>query len=248
MISLTQALENAKLVKEGDEWTDLLTFVHLFHSDGKQGVVAMPGDTGESLWAAVGEICVTARVAEGPLDSVLFLTDARMRTLAEGEERPENDNLQEKWQAGDKDGITETLILHIMHSDGSMESAMQPYDADARTWGEPTIVEKDSDITVGGGIVDALRLAVADIDPDGNKADELADFIANAHRNPLLRAVARRNRGEEIDIAQIMGEVSTTDMEEAAARIAEAHPEPPAATNVVSIAEYLEERDAGDPV
>lgn len=250
MIPIEKAVEGVKKMKEGCGWTDTMPFLHIFHADGKSAVVAIPeGGTGPALWETVGDAILTARVAEGPVEGALFVTDARMKTMAkDGDESPPvPGELQERWDAGDRDGIVEALFITIAKDDGTIEAVSLPYDAEAQTWDEPHFMKEEGDEQIGGGIVDAMRLAVADIAPDGTKDEGLTEFVKDAHRNPLLRQVAQMTRGIEMDLAT--GEPigpDSTDLEATAARIMSESVKAsggPIDISGVTINEYLEDQD-----
>lgn len=199
MLTIDEALSGAKQMKEGSDWTDTVPLMHTFHTNGQQNVVAMPEmGSGPEAWANVGMAAVQLRIADGPMEGAITVLDARMRVLEKGQERPEVDELQKKWLAGDRDGIVECMFVTLMRGDGSYEVISQPYDADTQTWDEPTRMSSDDpDVVGGGGMLDALRLGVASVAPDGSIDQPLQDYIDKMHAIPLLREAAKAQFHQE---------------------------------------------------
>lgn len=202
MIPIEQALTAVKTMKEADDWADLMPFLHLFHESDHQSVIALPDiGGGPSAWIAIAQLLIQARVVDGPLEGSLYVTDARMRTLQPGETLEGGEDLQTRWLAGDREGITECLMLTFVMGDGSYKQIYQPYNAEDRTWGESFQASSDDPDSpeAGGGMMDALRLGTASIAPTGVKDADLDKFISDSHTNPLIRASAREAMGMPSD-------------------------------------------------
>lgn len=182
MLELDKAVDAAKEMKESN-WEDICPFLHVIQTD-KHGLIALPDlGTGPQAWMALARVLFELRAMNGPILDVLMVSDARMRQLEKGEQRPDNDNLQKKWEDGDRDGIVECLILLLVHQDGSVEAAHLPYDAESRTWLE----QEDAPDDLQGGMLDALRLGAFSLNGDGQKMPMVDNLIETLRANSHLQ-------------------------------------------------------------
>lgn len=151
-ITIDGALELAKHTKETMDWGDLDPMLHLVSGDRNMLVLIAGETSGPAFWLAICDILQRS----GDIDAAVLICDARMRSVPEGEQRPPDDDLQRKWLEGDRDGITECLMITKVNQDGTFESLTQPYDAGSREWGEVDRHDHDEPC-VTGGVIAAMQ-------------------------------------------------------------------------------------------
>lgn len=254
MPTIEQLIDGAKIVKEVD-WTDSMPILHLHHVSGHNSIIGLPEfGGGPEGWSEVGMVVTFSRVADGPLENAAFITDARMVKMEPGDQSPPQGNLQERWEAGDREGIVEALMVMVVHGNGSYESAHVPYDAEARVWLEDEMLiyrSTDTDAPqMGGGMLDALRLAASSYQPDGTFDNEFEEAIQKGHESPMLRLNARIQRGEPISPEDLAAAVETlapsatpVDLDEEFVKRVANHSTEPIVSPGVSIEDYVGDDD-----
>lgn len=154
-LTLEAAADAARRRKESAEWDDLIP-VMLIERKGKRDavVVGLIGDEGPMPW----ELVRRAIESHQPVASVVLTVDGYAQTIPKGGAMlppPARGDLARAWAEGRRDGLTEMMTVAMARPDGSVDMAYMPYDAEARTWGEPRYVEGAEASTIGG-MIDVL--------------------------------------------------------------------------------------------
>lgn len=154
MTTIDEVIEATKQMKEGCDWNDLQPILHMIDNSGEANVALLAGETtGPIFWAAIARL-----LKESSAVAAFLICDARM-TVRQPHEGPPG-SLQEKWLAGEREGIVECFVILEAHreDDGSVtvKGTNLVYDAYFRTWEDPEDAPEHT-----GGVVQALKIGLS---------------------------------------------------------------------------------------
>jgi hypothetical protein len=124
---LRYVFRHVRFVKEANGWNDVTPVLFCFRKAGGRldlAVLAVPEDY---ITEAVSQT-----IAVEPNEMVFMVNDVYM---AKFETVPSTVRLAERWQAGDRDGITEAISILVVSDEGAF-AATQRYDTISQTWGD----------------------------------------------------------------------------------------------------------------
>lgn len=233
MLTIEEAVEAARQRKEEVDWQPVQHCCHVFAESGEDLLAGI--DLGEGTsddetfhrFIDVGTNISECQVAMGPLEgAILFLEGLN---YADRRSVDEDDNLAERWEAGDRDGIEEHLLIVMVWADATAHTYTVQIHSDQREFGEP--VQQDDAHPLATAV---LRLGVAYTTPEDTINEGLKAHVEMMRQDPnaVEQATARIHGVSPVE--QLLQALGITGVDPAALV------EPPADTyNSVRLIDYI---------
>lgn len=178
---------------EALNWEDFPPTLDYGLVDGDHHMVPNPVDPLDEIAMQA----ITVRIL-GDIDHVFAVCDMLRRS--DGQPTVVG-TLPERWDNGDRDGITENLVIMKITKDG-FEARGVDYNSAEKAWvGDVRDITGEYD---GDSMVKALRLGCWSINPDGEHSPDIDEKVEGGRKNPVLRAGAMMRLGRTPDPADII--------------------------------------------
>lgn len=156
---LTKAIAVKRIMCRAQGFVDLEPVLEIRWSDGKVSETMLPD---RDAIAPIAKALQRERIMEAVIVSVAFVGDAVVKDYANsdvGEDGPGRGAVQAAREAGDMT-VGDVLVASVIDLKGEVAAGSVPYHYDDA--GQPVFgqVELERDL-MGGGVVDALRAAMA---------------------------------------------------------------------------------------
>lgn len=175
MDNLAGFARKAKQLKEAMNFGDVAPFIHVFPSDIL--VPLAPFDDEIKL----AQMLTNINISYGDIHSVVLIADA-YRTKDDSNAAP--GSLQQRWETGDRDEITESVLVVLIDSESS-NSVEMDFEAESKSW----LTERKT--SLADALVKSIQLGAFSQSPSGEYAHDHRRLIKQAQDNRVLQSMTK---------------------------------------------------------